>query len=141
MDLKSLHYIYDYLSQRKQSVRINNDFNEWKNIIYGVLQGSILGPLFFNIPYTCESYIEVIVTLEKSTESIFQWVKDNFLKTNSDKSHVVLTSESIQNTQSQILLGTTIDSELKFDTHVNILCNKANLKLYALARISSFILS
>ena len=33
----------------KTCVRINNDFSEWRDIIYDITQGSILGPLFFNI--------------------------------------------------------------------------------------------
>ena len=37
-----------------------------------------------------------------------------------------------------ILLGITIDHELKFDYHVNYLCKKASLKLNALARIARF---
>ena len=65
-----------------------------------------------NTPYSCESSIDkVIVTLDKITEFIFQWVKHNFLKANPDKSHVVLsvnekriiniTSESIHKISSQ----------------------------------------
>ena len=38
----------------------------------------------------------------------------------------------------QTLLRIIIDSELKFDTHVKNICNKANLNLQALSRISTF---
>ena len=34
---------------RKQNVRINNIFSAFQNILSGVPQGSILGPIFFNI--------------------------------------------------------------------------------------------
>ena len=37
------------LSNRKQRVKINETFSCWKDIEYGVPQGSILGPLLFNI--------------------------------------------------------------------------------------------
>ena len=90
----------------------------------------------------------LLVHCKKKTESLFLWIKNNFLKANPDKSHVVLSdnteriisilSENITNTHSQKLLGITIDSELKFDIHVKSICNKANLKLHALSRISSF---
>ena len=56
VDLKSVSYLYDYLSNRKQRVRINNDFSEWKDVKYGVPQGSILGPLFFNI-FLCDLFL------------------------------------------------------------------------------------
>ena len=171
VDLKSLRYIYDYLTNRKQRVRINNNFSTWKNIIYGVPQGSILGPLFFNIyitdlflttdkfnlinyaddntPYACESTTEkVIHTLQKCTELLFEWTNLNFLKANPDKSHVVLSdagnriikikTEQIRSSPSQKLLGITIENGLRFDTHVKNLCQKANLKLHALSRISTY---
>ena len=41
----ALIFIYDYLSNGKQRVKINETFNSWKDIEYGVPQGSILGPL------------------------------------------------------------------------------------------------
>ena len=47
-DMKELNFIYDYLSNRKQSTKIDNAYSFWQNILYGVPQGSILGPLLFN---------------------------------------------------------------------------------------------
>ena len=42
--IDALKFIYDYLSNRKQRVKINETFK----IELGVPQGSILGPLLFN---------------------------------------------------------------------------------------------
>ena len=88
------------------------------------------------------------LALQTNTESIFIWIKNNFLKANPNKSHVVLSdskeriirilSDDIANTHSEKLLGITVDSELKFDIHVKSLCKKASLKLHALSRISNF---
>ena len=44
-----LQYIRSYLTNRKKKVRVNSNFSTWENIIAGVSQGSILGPLLFNI--------------------------------------------------------------------------------------------
>ena len=48
-DQSSISYTYSYLSDRKQRTKVNNSFSEWHNILYGVPQGSIMGPLLFNL--------------------------------------------------------------------------------------------
>ena len=41
--------MFSYLIRRKQRVKINDKFNEWLEVTFGIPQGSILGPLLFNI--------------------------------------------------------------------------------------------
>ena len=48
-DTNAQRLIHNYLSNRKQRVKINTAYSIWKDIFYGVPQGSILGPLLFNI--------------------------------------------------------------------------------------------
>ena len=153
----ALNLVYDYLSYRKQTVKINETFSSWKNIEYGVPQGSILGPLLFNI-HLCDlfyfledldiaSYADdttiytvkenkesVINALEASSLPLFTWFNNNFMKANSDKSHILLScsepstalidGSSIESNTKEILLGITIDRDLKSDEHVNISVKK-----------------
>ena len=46
---ETLRLIYSYLKGRKQCVKINNTYSDYNEIISGVPQGSILGPVFFNL--------------------------------------------------------------------------------------------
>ena len=48
-NMKALNFICDYLRNRQQRTKIDNAYSSWQNILYGVSQGSILGPSLFNI--------------------------------------------------------------------------------------------
>ena len=45
----ALNLMHSYLKNRKQKVQINNKFSLERNVIAGVPQGSIDGPLLFNL--------------------------------------------------------------------------------------------
>ena len=46
---QSIKIIKSYLTDREQRVLIGNVHTSWKTTIKGVPQGSVLGPIFFNV--------------------------------------------------------------------------------------------
>ena len=53
--LSALKLLQSYLSNRNQRTKINSEFSSWEKILFGVPQGSILGPLSFNI-FLCDLF-------------------------------------------------------------------------------------
>ena len=44
-----LNLLLSYLSNRKQRTKVNSSYSDWYEIVRGVPQGSILGPLLFSL--------------------------------------------------------------------------------------------
>ena len=92
---------------------------------------------------------EVISQLEKSSKSIFEWFKNNGMKANPDKCHLLLSKNEnfeanvhenrISNTRFEKLLGVTFDNQLNFYHHISKICKTASNKLHPLARVSNYI--
>ena len=116
----SLNWFKSYLSDRTQSVLINGKKSKPCELIYGVPQGSVLGPVLFTIYTTplgdiirghgltfhlyaadtqlyvafkpCQSISkqDTITRIEKCVEDIRIWMADNLLKLNDDKTEVIV---------------------------------------------------
>ena len=49
LDISSLDFLLDYFSLKKYITKVGSSYSKWSKICRGIPQGSILGPLFFNI--------------------------------------------------------------------------------------------
>ena len=108
-DLKSLRVIHAYLSDRIKVTKVGSFYSEIHQIIYGVPQGTILGPLLFNVnlmdlflaelytsnfsthacdttPCNCRnSFLKTISDLEITLNNLFNWFCYNNFKANASK--------------------------------------------------------
>ena len=65
--------------------------------------------------------------------------KCNLLLSNTDALNVEISETVIRKSNSKKLLGVTFDNKLKFEKHIITICQRANRKLNALARLTPYV--
>ena len=111
-DLPSLKLLNCYLCYKHQRVKINNFYSSWVEILFGVPQGSILGPLLLELflfdlflfikSKDVASYADdttsyktggnsayVTHNLEILGNTLLKWFNDNSMRANPGKYHLL----------------------------------------------------
>ena len=166
---KTLLYIYSYLENRKQCVKINNINSNFQTIKSGVPQGSIVGPILFNIFFNdfffflCNLFVHnfadnntlssfartvknLVSILESESSCAINWFRDNSMIVNPDKFQVILLDKRNSDwhlnekvVSNVKMLGAHIDSKLNFNLHINIICKSASDQLNTLVRLKRYL--
>ena len=110
---ESLKLIKSYVTNRWQRTKLNTGFGKYTEILLGVLQGSVLGPLFFNTYindlflltentnicnyandttfYACDSDLNYLISrLEHGSVLPVKWFECNYMKLNQNKCHLLM---------------------------------------------------
>ena len=158
-----LKWLVSFLANRRQRVKIATLYSSWLELNGGMPQGTWFGPFAFiilidRLKLSCltHKYVDDVTMTEVISKNessrmnfylneLYQWSSSNHMTVNESKSKemIITLSHSITiPTMLQIerveffkLLGVIVSNDLKWNRHINFICNKANSRLHFLRQL------
>ena len=121
----ALKLIYSYITNRWYRTKINSAFTSWEELTQEVPQGSVLGPLLFNIYlnhlfhlsectnvcnfvddttfYACNKDLSSLINrFEHDGLLAIEWFENNHMKLNQEKCHLLVSGYNCKNIWARI---------------------------------------
>ena len=121
----ALKIIYSYLTNRLHRTKLNSAFSSWEELTQGVPQGSVFGPLLFDIYlndlfylsectkvcnfaddttfYACDKDLRSLINrLEHDSLLAIEWFENNHMKLNQEKCHLLVSGYKHENIWARI---------------------------------------
>ena len=174
VDPSLVHWIANFLTDRKQCVRYKAITSDWTAMHAGVSQGTRLGPIVFSavINDACQNFsdqmhcwkyvndLSLVETrlaneqsgLQETIDALVQWSENsnvrlnptkcttmeiNFMKEPPVPSVFYIKDNALEQSETVKLLGVQIQQDLKWDTHINTILQRANGRFHMLRVLKS----
>ena len=135
--IDSLKLIYSYLTDRKQRVKIGNSFSTWKSLSKGVPQGSVLGPLLFNIVINDFFYIiEHSQVCNCADVNTIYACSETLAEVSISIDNDMRGGMNCYKLNEMAAPGVTIDSKRRCNEHIKTICQKTSKKVKAFSTIA-----
>ena len=123
-------------------------FNIYLDDLFYILSCDVCNFADDTTPYVCDKNFEFVLTkLENHFDIPINWFEDNYMKMNSDKCHLFISSHKFEHLWAKIgndkiwETGTVKPSDITIHEHLNNVCLKTNRKLSALMRTRKLLVS